>query len=95
MDIISYGIEVQESGDRYISLAEEVMKGSSEAVVPSPGLGVLWVDLFSTLAYVVTSWFLQVSESYTLEKTLVEKPFSYVQEHWQLVGEPILNLFIW
>ena len=44
MDIV-YGIEVQESGDQYISLAEEVVSGSKEAAIP----GAFWVDLFPIL----------------------------------------------
>ena len=82
---IAYGIEVQESGDRYISLAEEVIDGGSEAAVP----GAFFVDFFPILAY-VPSWFpgagFQKKAAYwrKLNETLVEKPFSYVQE--QLVG---------
>ena len=90
MDIV-YGIEVQESGDQYISLAEEVVSGSKEAAIP----GAFWVDLFPILEY-VPSWFpgagFQKKAAYwrNLNKILVEKPFRYVQE--QLVGEPF---FIW
>ena len=45
---IAYGIEVQESGDPYLSLAEEAVKGSDEASVP----GTFLVDLFPILVYV-------------------------------------------
>jgi hypothetical protein len=94
---IAYGIEVQESGDHYISLAEEVMKGIEEASIP----GAFWVDLFPILAY-VPSWFpgagfqKKAAHWRKLNATLVEKPFHYVQE--QLVGEPfsrMMNLLIW
>ena len=45
---IAYGIEVQESGDRYISLVEEIMEGANEVSTP----GAFWVDFFPILAYV-------------------------------------------
>ena len=84
---IAYGIKVEESGDRYISLAEEAMKGSDEAGIP----GAFWVDIFPILAY-VPSWFpgagfqKKAAHWKKLNETLVEKPFRYVQE--QLVREP-------
>ena len=84
---ITYGIEIQESGDRYISLAEEVMAGGVEASIP----GAFWVDLFPILMY-VPNWFpgagfkKKAAHWRKLNKTLVEKPFRYVQE--QLVGNP-------
>jgi hypothetical protein len=93
---IAYGIKIQESGDRFISLAEEVMKGLGEASVP----GAFWVDLFPILAY-VPSWFpgagFQKKAAYwrKLNAKLVEIPFRDVQE--KLVSEPfsrIMNLFI-
>ena len=96
MDIV-YGIKVQESGDHYISLAEEVMKGNEEASIP----GAFWVDLFPILVY-VPSWFpgagfkKKAAHWRKLSETLVEKPFHYVQE--QLVGEHlsrVINLFMW
>ena len=83
---IAYGIEVQESGDSYISLVEEVLEGGAEASIP----GAFWVDLFPILAY-VPSWFpgagfqKKAAHWRKLNKTLVEKPFRYVQD--QLVGE--------
>ena len=86
MDII-YGIEVQESGCYYISLAEEVVRGAKEASIP----GAFWVDLFPILAY-VPSWFpgagfqKKAAHWRNLNKILIERPFRYVQE--QLVGEP-------
>jgi hypothetical protein len=93
---IAYGIEVQESGDPYVSLAEEVMIGGIEASIP----GAFWVDLFPVLAY-VPSWFpgagfkKKAAHWRKLNETLVEKPFHYVQE--QLVGKPfprMTTLFI-
>ena len=96
MDIV-YGIKVQESGDRYISLAEEVIHAGNEAAIP----GAFLVDLFPILLY-VPSWFpgagFKKKAAYwrKLTTTLVEKPFRYVQE--QLVGEPfsrIMSIFIW
>ena len=83
---IAYGIKVQESGDSYISLAEEVMRAGSEAAVP----GAFLVDLFPILVY-VPSWFpgagFQRKAAYwrKLSESMVEKPFRHVQE--QLVGE--------
>jgi hypothetical protein len=93
---IAYGIKVQESGDRYISIAEEVVNAATEASIP----GAFWVDLFPILEY-VPSWFpgagfqKKAAHSRKLNATLVGKPFRYVQE--QLVGEPfsrMMNLFI-
>jgi len=94
---IAYGIKVQESGDRYISVADEVVNAGADASIP----GAFWVDLFPILAY-VPSWFpgagfqKKAAHSRKLIANLVEKPFCYVQE--QLVGEPfsrMMNLFIW
>ena len=86
---IAYGIKVQESGDQYISLAEEVMKGGSEAAIP----GAFLVDLFPILVY-VPSWFpgagfqKKAAHWRKLTATSIEKPFRYVRE--QLVGESFL-----
>ena len=94
---IAYGIEVQDSGDRYISLAEEVMNAGNEVSTP----GAFLVDLFPILVY-IPSWFpgagfqKKAAHWRKLGTTLTEKPFRYVQE--QLVGEPfsrMMNLFIW
>ena len=85
---IAYGIKIQESGDRYISLAEEVMNASNE--VSTPG----------AFGY-VPSWLpgagFQKKAAYwrKLSESTVENPFCYVQV--RLVGEPfsrIMNLFI-
>ena len=94
---IAYGIKVQESGDRYISLVDEVVKAGIEIAIP----GAFLVDLFPILVY-VPSWFpgagfqKKAAHWRKLGATMVEKPFRYVQE--QLVREPfsrIMNLFIW
>ena len=84
---IAYGIKVQESGDRYISIAEEVINGGNEAAIP----GAFWVDFFPILAY-VPNWFpgagfqKKAAHWRKLNTIMIEKPFRYVQE--QLVGEP-------
>jgi hypothetical protein len=94
---IAYGIKIQESGDHYISLAEEVISRANEVAVP----GAFLVDLFPILKY-VPSWFpgagfhKKAAHMRKINATMVEKPFRYVQE--QLVREPfsrIMNLFIW
>ena len=78
---IGYGIAVQESDDPYISIAEEVLKGISEAGIP----GAFWVDLFPILKY-VPSWFpgagFQKKAARWREaiNTMAEKPFRHVQE---------------
>ena len=84
---ITYGIEVQESDDQYISLVEELIDGGNEVSIP----GAFLVDLFPILAY-VPSWFpgagfqKKAAHWRKLAETAIEKPFRYVQE--QLVGEP-------
>jgi hypothetical protein len=96
LDIV-YGIKIQDSGDPYISLAEEVVDWASEAAVP----GAFLMDLFPILAY-VPSWFpgagfqKKAAHMRKLGATLVKKPFRYVQE--LLVRKPfsrMMNLFIW
>jgi hypothetical protein len=83
---IGYGIAVQESDDPYISIAEEVLNGFSEAGVP----GAFWVDLIPILKY-VPSWFpgagFQKKAARWREaiNTMAEKPFRHVQE--QLVQD--------
>ena len=78
---IAYGIKVQESGNSYISLATEVMRRASEAVIP----GTYLVDLFPILAY-LPSWFpgagfkKKAAQWRKLNTTLIEKPFHYVHE---------------
>ena len=96
---IAYGIKVQESGDRYISIVEEIINGGNEAAIP----GAFWVDIFPILAY-VPSWVpgagfqKKAARLRKLNTIMIEKPFHYVEE--QLVGEPPfmideLVLFIW
>ena len=93
---IEYGIKVQESGDPYISVAEEAISGLVEASIP----GTFLVDLFPILEY-VPSWFpgagfqRKAAHWRKLNKTFIEKPFRYVQE--QFVGNLFsrMNLFIW
>ena len=87
---IGYGIAVQESDDPYISIAEEVLKGLTQAGIP----GTFLVDLFPILKY-VPSWFpgagFQKKAARWKEaiNTMAEKPFRHVQE--QLVR--VLFLF--
>jgi hypothetical protein len=85
---IAYGIDVQESDDPYILLAEEALNGINEAAVP----GAFWVDLFPILKY-VPSWFpgagFQKKAAHWREvnASVTETPFRYVKE--QLVGDRI------
>ena len=78
---IGYGIDVQESDDPYISIAEVVTNGASEAAIP----GAFWVDFLPILKY-VPSWFpgagFQKKAAYWKEalNTMAEKPFRHVQE---------------
>ena len=82
---ISYGIDVQESGDPFISLAEEALEAISQAAV----LGTFWVDLFPSLKY-LPSWFpgagfqKKAAHWRTLVTTMIEKPFGYVKE--EMIG---------
>ena len=82
---IGYGIVVQESDDPYISIADEVLKGTAEAGIP----GAFWVDLLPVLKY-VPSWFpgagFQKKAARWRDATnaMAEKPFRHVQE--QLVN---------
>ena len=48
---ITYGIDVKESGDPYISIAEEALTGLAEAAV----IGAFWVDTFPLLRFIL-SW---------------------------------------
>ena len=83
---IAYGIDVQESNDPYIRVAEEAMKGVSEAGIP----GAFLVDSFPVLKY-IPSWFpgagfqKKATHGRELTKALSENPFRYVKE--QLVGD--------
>ena len=93
---IAYGIKVQETGDLYISLVEEVIDGLNKALVP----GAFWVDFFPILVH-VPSWFpsagfqKKAAHWRELNKIVLEKPFRYVQE--QLVRDPspcVMNMVI-
>jgi hypothetical protein len=83
---ISYGIDVQESGDPFISLANDALEGISQAAV----LGTFWVDLFPSLKY-LPSWFpgagFQKKAAHWREvnASLSGNPFRYVED--QLVRE--------
>ena len=78
---IGYGIAIQESDDPYISIAEEVMSGITQAGIP----GSFWVDLFPVLKY-VPSWFpgagFQKKAARWREAIHIaaDKPFGHVQE---------------
>jgi hypothetical protein len=82
---ISYGIDVQESGDPLISLANDALEGISQAAV----LGTFWVDLFPSLKY-LPSWFpgagfqKKAAHWREINVSLSENPFRYVED--QLVG---------
>ena len=86
---ITYGIDVQESDDPYISLADDALKGIGQAAA----LGNFWVDLFPILKY-LPSWLpgagFQKKAAHWREvnATLSENPFRYVEE--QLVGDHLL-----
>ena len=88
---ISYGIDVQESNDPYVLVAEEASKGVSEAGVP----GAFWVDVFPVLKY-VPSWFpgagfqKKAAHWRKVNKSMIEKPFRYVKE--QLVRGQFFEL---
>ena len=78
---IVYGIDVQESDDPYITMAEEVLNGLAEAGIP----GSFWVDMFPLLKY-VPSWFpgagFQKKAAHWREATnlMAGNPFRHVQE---------------
>jgi len=84
---ITYDIDIQESEDPYVALAEEVSSGfRNQAAVP----GAFLVDLFPILKY-VSSWVpgagFQKKAAHWREvhNSLIEKPFRSVKE--QLVGD--------
>jgi hypothetical protein len=78
---IGYGIDVQESDDPYISIAEEALNGAAEAGIP----GAFWVDMFPILKY-VPSWFpgagfqKKAARWREATNTMADKPFRHVQE---------------
>ena len=83
---ITYGIDVKESEDPYISIAEEALTGLAEAAV----IGVFWVDTFPLLRF-IPNWipgagFLKKAARWKAAfMTMTEKPFEYVKE--QLVKD--------
>lgn len=87
---VTYGIDVQESDDPYIALAEEALSGINEAAIP----GAFWIDLFPILKH-VPSWlpgagFQKKAALWREVNTAtIEKPFRYVEVE-QLVGEYFL-----
>ena len=89
---ITYGIDVQESDDPYILVAEEIRRGVIEAGTP----GVSWVDVFPMLNH-IPSWFpgagfqKKAAHWKGLAKAVIENPFRYVKE--QLVGDCFFFFF--
>jgi len=88
---IMYDIDIQESGDPYVTLAEEAMNGINQAAVP----GAFLVDIFPILKH-VPSWFpgagFQKKAAHWREvnASVVNKPFCHVKE--QLVGDQIFRV---
>ena len=78
---ITYGIDVKESEDPYISTAEVALSGVAEAGV----IGAFWVDIFPLLRF-VPSWvpgagFQKKAARWKAARiTMTEKPFQYVKE---------------
>ena len=83
---VTYGIDVQESDDPYILVAEETIRGVNEGGTP----GASSVDVFPILKH-VPSWFpgagFKKKAAYWrgVTKALTENPCRYVKE--QLVGD--------
>ena len=83
---ISYGIDIKDSNDAYISIAEEALNGLAEAGV----IGAFLVDIFPLLKH-VPSWvpgagFQKKAAHWKATNiTMAEKPFQYVKE--QLVQD--------
>ena len=88
---ISYGINIKESEDPYILVAEEAGSYVAEAGVP----GTFWVDFFPILKY-IPSWFpgagfkRKAARTRALASIMAEKPFHYVKE--QLVRDHFLEI---
>lgn len=82
---ITYGIDIQESGDPFIKTTEEALNGINEAGVP----GAFLVDMFPILKH-VPCWFpgagfqRKAAHWRAVNTTLTEQPFRYVKE--QLVS---------
>ena len=78
---IGYGIAVKETNDPYISVAEEVLEGLTQAGVP----GTFLVDLIPILKY-VPSWFpgagfqKKAARWREANQIMAEKPFGHVKE---------------
>ena len=87
---ITYGIDVKDSNDPYISIAEEAIDGLTKAGVT----GAFWVDMFPLLKY-VPSWvpgagFKKKAARWKAALVnMTEKPFEYVKE--QLVQDRFLD----
>ena len=83
---VAYGIDVQESDDPYVALAEQALHELDEAAPPTA----YWVNLFPILKY-VPSWFpgagfqQKAAHGRALNAAVKEKPYRYVKE--QLVGD--------
>ena len=83
---IAYGIDVKESNDPYLKIAEEAFNGLAEASV----IGAFWVDIFPLLKY-VPSWVpgagfqKKAAHWKAVNITMAEKPFNYVKQ--QLVQD--------
>jgi hypothetical protein len=97
---VGYGIDVQESNDPYISMAEVAFTGASDAAVP----GTFLVDLIPILKY-VPSWFpgagfqKKAARVRDATNTMAEKPFRHVQEqlvrvHFLKVHDLLLTIFL-
>lgn len=88
---IAYGIDVKESNDPYISIAEEALNGLAEAGV----IGAFLVDMFPILKY-VPSWVpgagfqKKAARWKEVNITMAEKPFCFVKE--QLVQDHFLQI---
>ncbi|KAF8815534.1 cytochrome P450 [Phlegmacium glaucopus] len=86
---ITYGIDIQESDDPYVSLVEEAMSGFNQASIP----GAFWVDVFPPLKY-VPSWFpgagfqRKAAHWRELNASMAKKPFSYVKEQLKIGKAP-------
>jgi len=78
---VAYGIDVKESNDPYISIAEEALNGLAEAGV----IGAFLVDMFPLLKY-VPSWVpgagfqKKAAHWKAVNIIMAEKPFHYVKE---------------
>jgi hypothetical protein len=83
---IGYGIAVQETNDPYISVAEEVLDGLTQAGVP----GTFLVDLVPILKY-LPSWFpgagfqKKAARWRKVNHIMAEKPFGLVKQQLVLV----------